>query len=458
MRQIDGLANCTDPTLRRYGVLGLIAGMLLVLAMGPILAAGAEPARSILDEPTPVVSQLSEPEAHGLGMVPADPSQQRLVRLPTRLTSASELPRSVDLTGSSLLLAGQPSAAGIPPVGDQGETNTCTGWAASYYYKTYQEWLEHDWDLLDGPPDYDPDYDHVFSPSFVYNQITEVTDYNCNDGARIGDALALIVNDGDLPYSQFPWNADNCGVQPSPAQQSAAEEYKGIGHGAFFISTGPPVGSLQDHDLTPLKQWLATDDPFIIGFPIYWEFDHHECYEAVMPPLYPGTYRGLHAVAVVGYDDDWAGVGGFKIINSWGEGWGCYGYGWLSYDFVRQYAWEAWWMTSNRRPWIAPHVPDRYSPTIGGLIEVDLTPYENDRDQSGTDLLWYVEGGTHSSASGELSSNDVIIFQPVPSGYSGYDDVTLVLRDSEGAEDRQEIRLGWFDMDNSYFLPLGLGN
>lgn len=115
-------------------------------------------------------------------------------------------------------------------------------------------------------------------------------------------------------------------------------------------------------------------------------------------------------------------------------------------------------MTSNRRPWIAPHVSDRYSPTIGGLIEVDLTPYENDRDQSGTDLLWYVEGGAHSSASGEFSSNDVIIFHPVPSGYTGYDDVTLVLQDSEFAEDRQEITLGWFDMDNTYFLPLGLGN
>jgi len=453
MRQVSKHSNRTRPAWSRYGAAGLLAGMLLVLAMGPILGAGAEPGRAMIDEPTPVASRPSEAEARGLGMVPADPSQQELVSLPPNLSSAGELPSKVDLAGSSLLLEGQPSAEGIPPVGNQGETNTCTGWAASYYYKTYQEWLEHDWDLVNGVPD----YGHIFSPNFVYNQITEETDYDCNDGAQIGDALALIVNDGDLPYSQFPWNPVNCSLQPSPAQQSAAAEYDGFNYGAFFISTGPPTGPLQDHDLTPLKQWLATDDPFIVGFPIYWEFDHHECYEAVMPPLYPGTYRGLHAVAVVGYDDGWAGVGGFKIVNSWGTGWGCYGYGWLSYDFVRQYAWEAWWMTSNRRPWIAPHVPDRYSPTLGGIIKVDLTPYENDRDQTGTDLKWYVEEVDHCTVYGQGSSDDVLQFQPVPASYSGYDEVTLVLRDSEGAEDRQEITLAWFDMNNTYFLPLGLG-
>jgi hypothetical protein len=447
------LSNRMGHTLRRYGAPGLLAGMLLVVALGPLMGAGAESISLDPEEPTPVVSPLSEPELHGLGMVPSDPSQQRLVRLPLRLASASELPSSVDLTASSLLLEGQPSAAGLPPVGNQGETNTCTGWAASYYYKTYHEWLEHGWDLVNGVPN----YEHLFSPGFVYNQITKETDYNCDDGARIGDALQLIVSAGDLPWSQFPWPSVDCSVQPTPAQQSAAEEYDGFNYGAFFIEVGPPDGPPQDHDLTPLKQWLATDDPFIIGFPIYWEFDHHECYEAVMPTKYPGTYRGLHAVAVVGYDDNWAGVGGFKIVNSWGTGWGCYGYGWLSYDFVRQYAWEAWWMTSNRRPWISPHVPDRYSPTIGGLILVDLTPYENDRDQSGTDLLWYVEEGPHSSASGQYSANDVIIFQAVPATYSGTDVVTLVLQDSEGAEDRQDITLGWFDATSTYFLPLGLG-
>jgi hypothetical protein len=432
--------------------LSFLLGLLLAAAVPSSVVAPVLSAPVGQDEPGTSASGESTAGPGGLGMVPSGPDKQRLVRLPERLGAAENLPEAVDLTESALLLEGQPSGEGIPLVGDQQWTNTCTGWAASYYYKTYQEWLEHEWNLQNGTAN----YDHIFSPNFVYNQITGVTDYNCDDGAEIGDALALIVEEGDLPYSQFPWNPYNCGVQPSPAQKTAALEYDGINYGAFFISVGPPYGPELNHNLTPLKQWLAGDDPFVLGFPIYSEFDNYDCFEVVTPPANPGSYRGLHAVAVVGYDDNWAGVGGFKIVNSWGEDWGCYGYAWLSYSFVREYGWEAWWMTSNRRPWIDPQVPDRYSPNLGETIIVDLTPYENDREESGTGLKWYVEGADHCIVYGQGSSNDVLSFQPSPAGYTGYDEITLILRDSEGAEDTQELTLGWFDLNITYYLPLGL--
>jgi hypothetical protein len=416
-----------------------------------ILATASEwipPATASQDDPSVVGAQDPIQGPGGLGMVPSGPDKQHLVRLPPSLSAASQLPPSVDLSGSNLTLQGQPSSAGLPAVGNQGNTNTCTGWAASYYYKTYQEWLEHGWSL--GTNEY------IFSPSFVYNQISEKPDFNCMKGALIPDALELIVTEGDLPLSDFGWTPSNCNLQPSPAQKAAALVYDGIAYGAFFISQGPPDGPEQDHNLTPLKQWLADDDPFILGFPIYSELDNYGCYGAVMPPLFPASYRGLHAVAVVGYDDNWAGVGAFKIMNSWGEDWGCYGYAWLSYEFVEQYAWEAWWMTSNRPPWIAPQVPDRYSLNIGDWILIDLTPYENDREESGIDLKWYVEGADHCTVYGEGSANDVLQFEPDPASYEGYDEITLVLRDSEGAEDRQDITLGWFDLDIKRYLPLGL--
>ena len=435
-----------------------VPALVVVMVVGPVMLATTgediPPATASQDEPGTPPGEGTIPQPGGLGMVPSSPDKQHLVRLPPQLGAASQLPSSVDLTGSSLTLQGQPSSAGIPPVGDQGLTKTCTGWAASYYYKTYQEWLEHGWDLDNGSPN----LDRIFSPSFVYNQISDKPDFNCMKGAEIGDALQLIVSQGDLPWNGFPWTPINCDLQPSLAQKAAAGEYDGTGYGAFFAVEGPPRGPEQDHNLMPLKQWLADDDPFILGFPIYSEFDNYDCYDAVMPPLFPASYRGLHAVAVVGYDDNWAGVGGFKIVNSWGDDWGCYGYAWLSYDFVREYAWEAWWMTSNRRPWIDPHVPDRYSPTIGGNIEVDLTPYEHDREDSGTALKWYVEGADHCTVDGQGSANDVLIFHPSPPSYNDYDDITLVLRDSQGAEDRQNIRLGWFDLDIPYHLPLGLGH
>jgi hypothetical protein len=424
----------------------VIIGLLLVPAWGPAWGASPGP------EPEPV--SLANPEGQGssppggLGLVPSSPDKQQLVRLPGGLASIAELPDSVDLTESSSLLQGQPSYQGLPPVGYQGDTNTCTGWATSYYYKTYQEWLDRGWTLNN---------DYIFSPSFVYNQVAvHKPDYDCGDGAQIPDALELIVDEGDLPWSQFLFNASSCSRQPTLAEQAAALQYGGTDYGAFFVSTGPPTGPEQNHYLAPLKQQLANNDPFVLGFPIYAEFDDYQCNEVVGPPADPSTYRGLHAVAVVGYDNSWAGVGAFKIVNSYGASWGCYGYAWLSYEFVRKYAWEAWWMQDDRRPWIEPHVPDRYSPTIDGTIQVDLTPYENDREDSGTDLKWYVEGADKCTVLGEGSANDVLSFQP-NDGASGTDEVTLILRDSRGQEDTQQLTLGWFDLNVNCYLPLGFG-
>jgi hypothetical protein len=441
--------------LQRFVLAFLIMGLLI----GPAWESASGATSERIPEPTSEASLEGQESSvpGGLGLVPSSPDKLSLVRMPAGLEEGAveELPVAVDLTGSSLLLQGQPSGQGIPPVGNQLWTDTCTGWATSYYYKTYQEWLEHQWPLTSGSL---PNYEHIFSPSFVYNQVAYYApDQECDDGAQISDAMWLITTQGDLPYSQFPWDPSDCSIQPTTPQRTAAREYDGTDFGAFFITLGggPPIGPLQNHDLTPLKQWLADNDPFVLGFPVYLEFDNYECGQVVGPPANPTTYRDPHAVAVVGYNDGWAGVGGFRIVNSWGPEWGCYGYAWLSYEFVQKYAWEAWWMTSNRPPWIESHVPDRYSPTIGGTIMMDLTPYENDREDSGTALKWYVEGADKCTVLGQGSANDVLLFQPNP-GATGYDEITLILRDSEGAEDTQQLTLGWFDLDIETYLPLVL--
>ncbi|HEX05458.1 MAG TPA: hypothetical protein ENH10_09970, partial [Bacteroidetes bacterium] len=48
-----------------------------------------------------------------------------------------------------------------------------------------------------------------------------------------------------------------------------------------------------------------------------------------------GEIRGGHAVTVIGYDDARVtadGVGAFKMVNSWGTGWGQSGFWWMSYE------------------------------------------------------------------------------------------------------------------------------
>lgn len=62
---------------------------------------------------------------------------------------------------------------------------------------------------------------------------------------------------------------------------------------------------------------------------------------------------GGHAIFAVGYDDNKIiknsspkaveSKGAFLIRNSWGEGWGDKGYGWLPYDYVLHGLAEDWW-------------------------------------------------------------------------------------------------------------------
>jgi len=262
-------------------------------------------------------------QAHGLGALPSKPGKYP-VGPPPGLKAQQVIPPSVDLS------------AGEPPVGDQGWQSSCVGWATSYYYKTYQEWGEHRWDL-NSPF-------HQFSPSFVYNQINGGVD----NGAAIGDALNLIYREGDAPWAVFPYTYDYT-LQPTPAQIEAAAPYVARGYGAFFRND-PWWSGFYNNDITALRLWLAGGDTLVISIPVYSYFSCRgswSCYSSwACTYIYDGPYSGesyvgWHALQVVGYDDTY---GYFQVINSWGTDWGCIGYGYLSYDFVRNYASEAWWM------------------------------------------------------------------------------------------------------------------
>lgn len=95
----------------------------------------------------------------------------------------------------------------------------------------------------------------------------------------------------------------------------------------------------------------------------------------------------------------------------------------------------------NDSPWISPIVPDQ-SEAYEQPITIDLTAYENDVENSGTDLDWYVTGEGYCTVSNEYSDDDILTFTP-DNGFVGEDYVTLRLRDVEGAEDFQQLRLTW---------------
>ena len=86
-----------------------------------------------------------------------------------------------------------------------------------------------------------------------------------------------------------------------------------------------------------------------------------------------GSMLGGHAVTIVGYDDHRFG-GAFKIVNSWGTGWGDEGYFWLPYGYFGRVVNEAYVLQDSpngQEP--SPDAPNR--PSVEGLPNLQVAEW-----------------------------------------------------------------------------------
>ena len=262
---------------------------------------------------------IALPKTHPCMLRPSPPGHYPKVsvkKVDEKLTviygSSAVIPSNVDLSN------------GEPPVGDQGQQGSCVAWATGYYYKTYQEGKDHGWDLTT--------IDHQFSPAFIYNQINGGSD----SGSTISDAMKLIREKGCDTLYEFPYNDQDYITQPTETQLQEALPYRSINYAEFFSGQG-------NANIDELKKYLATGDTIVFAIPVYSNFMYApDDPNYVVGTKKKGRYFGGHAIQCVGYNDS---LQAFKIINSWGTDWGYNGFTNVSYDFIQQYAWEAWCMT-----------------------------------------------------------------------------------------------------------------
>jgi hypothetical protein len=102
----------------------------------------------------------------------------------------------------------------------------------------------------------------------------------------------------------------------------------------------------------------------------------------------------------------------------------------------------------NPSPVITPSIPNQTKIKNADTWTLDLTAYETDAQDSGTDLDWRVSGVNSSLCSVTVTNldEDILTFTPVANA-TGTDTLTLTLTDSEGATDTQIITLTITDMD-----------
>ena len=178
----------------------------------------------------------------------------------------------------------------------------------------------------------------TFSPAWIYNQINGGRD----DGSSPIDAMRLIQSKGAATLATMPYDDRDYSTQPSMA---AIQEAQGFLGGAAKSANSVML----------FKAALAHRVPFVVGVQVFPSFQNLRGPNSVYQDL-SGVSDGGHAMVVVGYDDDRFG-GAFKVLNSWGQGWGDQGFLWIPYDTFRDWRLGAHAFTVEDLPNTGVHRP-----------------------------------------------------------------------------------------------------
>ena len=208
------------------------------------------------------------------------------------------------------------NALGLPPVKSQGSQGSCTAWATAYYHRTHLEWREKQWDVNLSQ--------HQCSPAFLYHHINGGYD----TGSFISEAMDMICSMGCASLYDVPYSASDSSSWPSNTQvYYNALQFRALNYSWMYIGN--------DAGLANLKQHIANGGTAVLAINVYSNFDYILNYNNTYcaSEVY-GTNRGAHAVTVYGFDDNFStadGPGAFRLVNSWGTGWGDNGHFWMSY-------------------------------------------------------------------------------------------------------------------------------
>lgn len=208
-----------------------------------------------------------------------------------------------------------------PVPGDQGALGTCVGWAAGYHALTMLRAISTN------QTDRSVITKKANSAAFVYNQI-KISEADCQRGAYMEDALALLKDKGDCLEESFNYTKADCLSKPIPKLIAEAAMYRIQDFAAVF-----ETDENGKEKVNKICKVLAQKIPIVVGVGVTKSF----------LSIAPGATRwnagaeeqveSYHAMVVTGYDNV---EKRFELLNSFGPGWGNGGFISISYsDFER---------------------------------------------------------------------------------------------------------------------------
>jgi hypothetical protein len=291
------------------------------------------------------------PKAHTTGWSGKDnpAAVPKAVNTTGFLGGAAPLPPKIDLTPF------------LPPIGNQGQTQTCVAWSTAYYTKTASEAIAFNYSAAQLSSK-----SFQLSPKDMFLSIADNSKgADCQSGTNITFALDVLLNNGVATEATVPWEPgiNNCSQsQVQPAWNAEAADHK-----IEYYRTIPAT-------VQGIKEQLANNNPVIIGIKISNEYEGWTGPGVLSTATFPNPV-GLHAQTIVGYDDAQGPGGAFRIANSWSTGWGDNGFIWVDYNtLVNLYIADgnAYYMatSSSNNNVTPPAVPPNHSAN-----SVDMAPW-----------------------------------------------------------------------------------
>ena len=200
--------------------------------------------------------------------------------------------------------------ASMPGVDSQGYKGSCVGWAIGRYMQSFYQARDWKWDVKR----------NFFSPDFLYS----LRSNKPGPGMYVDEALNIVKDKGTCLESYMPYTQEPEGMPSVSAYKNA------LGFKALSVSYLPWSTS----SVESFKTYMSQGNVGVIAIPVYSDFDYLNSENPIYDEYDPITYRGSHAICIIGYEDT---KQAFKFINSWGSHYGIGGYGYISYNLFNEF-------------------------------------------------------------------------------------------------------------------------
>lgn len=209
---------------------------------------------------------------------------------------------------------------------DQGNLGACVGFAVASM-KEWQEQKEYLQNIQEDDYYYRRKNDHYnLSEQWIYYKAKEIDDWPDQEGTSIRCALKQVKKQGVPPEKAWVY---------SDQQKGKPESW------APMIARWSKGGDYWRVDYNELPEVLLNHGPLVIGIVCFREIFNVDNSGFVPYPKNSKEHFGGHAVCLISYHKN-KKMFGFK--NSWGRRWGDNGFGYLPFDYLKDFMLDAWIM------------------------------------------------------------------------------------------------------------------